>query len=295
MNRTLRLLLPVVLLLAGFASAQAQISVSLSLKRRLYIHHEPILATVSITNQMGRDIVLEDTEQLPWFGFQINGADNTVVPPRNPDYALDPYELKAGATVQRTVNLNELYALGEFGIFRARATIHLSGLGKFFSSRPVAFEVTDGTLLWKQTAGVPQGLPGGGTMRTYSMLSHHVGDYKMLYVRVEDREQGRIYCTHQLGRLIEGQPPQAQFDAANNLYVLQLVGQRSHTLTKISPDGEFLGRTNYSAPKSRPYFRKLADGTLQIVGGRREVAVAQNAETAPPAKLSDRPAGLPKD
>jgi hypothetical protein len=127
------------------------------------------------------------------------------------------------------------------------------------------------------------------------MLSHHVGNYNMLYVRVEDREQGRIYCTHQLGRMIEGQPPQAQFDTANNLYVLQLVGQRSHTLSKISPEGEFLGRTNYSAPKSRPYFRKLADGTLQIVGGRREVEMAQNPDAAPPAKLSDRPAGLPKN
>jgi hypothetical protein len=39
--------------------------------------------------------------------------------------------------------------------------------------------------------------------------------------------------------------------------------------------------------------RKLADGTLQIVGGRKQSAVAQTP-TAPPVKLSDRPVALPR-
>jgi hypothetical protein len=87
-------------------------------------------------------------------------------------------------------------------------------------------------------------------------------------------------------------PPQAEFDSANNLYILQLIGNRAYALTKISPNGQFGGQTNYSAPKARPMLRRTADGALEIVGGRREAALAQNpAEPVP--KLSDRPEGLP--
>jgi hypothetical protein len=131
-------------------------------------------------------------------------------------------------------------------------------------------------------------------MHTFSLLKHQQGESTILYVRVEDRDEGIIFGTYALGRLLEGVPPQAQFDAANNFYVLQLIGQRAYVLSKIGVNGDFQGQTNYSAPKSRPTLRRLADGTLQIVGGRREDAVAQNtAPTEPPAKLSDRPPGLP--
>ena len=92
--------------------------------------------------------------------------------------------------------------------------------------------------------------------------------------------------------MIEGQPPLAEFDLGNNLYVLQLIGQREYLLSKIGLSGEYLGGTRYTAPKSKPFFRKLPDGQLQIVGGRREATVAQGT-VEPPTKLSQRPPGLP--
>jgi hypothetical protein len=229
---------------------------------------------------------------MQWFAFQVLGANERIYPPRNPDYALEPIEIKAGAQKRRTVNLSELYEIGEFGIYRIRASIYFDDFKKFFSSRSTSIELTDGQLIWTQVAGVPDGQPGGGSMRKFSLLSHQHSDYKMLYIRVEDRDSGTVYCTQELGRMIEGQPPLAEFDLGNNLYVLQLIGQREYLLSKIGLNGEYLGGTRYTAPKSKPYFRKLADGNLQIVGGRREAAVAQGT-VEPPAKLSQRPPGLP--
>ncbi len=281
------------LVLAAFAvHAHAQLSVELSIKRRLFIAHEPIIATVTITNQTGRDITLADTPEMQWFAFQVLGTDERIFPARNPNYALDPVEIKAGTQKRRTVNLTELYEVGEFGLYRVRASIFFADYKKFFSSRASAIEITDGQLIWSKTAGVPDGQTGGGTMRKFSLLSHQHGDYKMLYVRVEDRENGAVYCTQELGRLIEGQPPQADFDRGNNLYILQLIGQREYLLSKIGLNGEYLGGSRYTAPKSKPYFRKLADGNLQLVGGKKEAAVAQGT-VEPPAKLSTRPPGLP--
>lgn len=290
--KSFRPLLWLALLAALAASAHAQITVDLTIKRRLFIAHEPIIATVTITNLTGRDITLADTPEMQWFAFQVLGADERIFPPRNPNYALDPVEIKAGAQKRRTVNLSELYEIGEFGIYRIRASIFFADFKKFYSSRANSIEITDGQMLWTQTAGVPDGQPGGGSMRKFSLLAHQQGEYKMLYVRVEDRENGAVYCTQELGRMIEGQAPLAEFDLGNNLYVLQLIGQREYLLSKIGMNGEYLGGTRYTAPKSKPFFRKLPDGQLQIVGGRREATLAQGT-VEPPAKLSARPPGLP--
>jgi hypothetical protein len=296
MKRILSLLLLIVLLGIFTARSEAQIAVDLSIKRRLFIAHEPVIATVTITNLSGRDITLTDTPEMQWFAFRVTGSDERIFPPRNPNYALEPLEIKAGAQMRRTVNLNELYEIGDYGIYQVRASIFFAELNKFFASRATSIEITDGQLIWTQVVGVPGGRAGDSSMRKFSLLSHQQGEYKMLYVRVEDRETGTVYCTQELSRLLEGQPPVAEFDIANNLYVLQLTGQREYLLSKIGLNGEYLGGTRYTAPKTKPYFRRLASGQIQIVGARREAPVAAAAPgNNAPVKLSARPAGMPKD
>jgi hypothetical protein len=169
-------------------------------------------------------------------------------------------------------------------------------MDKFFSSKPTHIDITEGRTIFRRTAGVPEGMPGAGQMRVFSLLAHQRGEVNTLYVRIEGKDDGTIYCTFPLGRLLDGVPPQAEFDAANNLYVLQLVGTRAYTLTKITPNGQFAGQTNYAAPKTRPTLRRTTEGALQIIGGQRETSIAQQAaaDTAPPPKLSDRPV-LPKN
>ena len=80
-----RILLLATVLLAAVIPARAQIAVEISIKQQLFIQHEPVLATVTVTNQTGRDIVLEDTRQSQWFSFQVTGEGDHFVPPRNPD------------------------------------------------------------------------------------------------------------------------------------------------------------------------------------------------------------------
>jgi hypothetical protein len=291
-----RLLLLAAALLAAVIPAQAQIAVDITLKQRLFIQHEPILATVTVTNQTGRDIVLEDTRQGQWFSFQVTGEGDHFIPPRNPDYRLEPLPVRAGETLRRTVNLNELYSLGDFGIYRVRANIYLGAADKYFSSKPTHIEITEGRIMWRKTAGVPDGVKNAGQTHVFSVLAHQRGEQNVLYVRVEDQETGTVFCTSPLGRIIDGVTPQIQFDSGNNLYVLQLVAQRSFALSKIGVNGEFFGQSHYEAPKSRPTLRKLPDGTLQLVGGKRVEPIAQNAAAVPPPpKLSDRPAGLPRN
>lgn len=296
MTRYLRLLILCALTLSAHSAAHAQVSLTLDIKRRLYMRYEPILATVKITNLSGRNLLLEDGDQA-WFGFDVTGGNTeTLVPPRNADYRLEPLELKLGETVKRTVNLTSLYGIAEYGLFRIKATVYVKEMDKLFASKPEVVEISEGRTIWKQTVGVPETLPNAGNNHTIKLLEFQ-RDKRYLYIRVEDEEMGRVFCTYRAGHMIDGTNPQVQLDTSNNVYVLHLVGPKTYLLTNVGVNGEFLGQTTYTAPKSRPYFRRLADGTVQLVGGKREAqTTAANGaapDGPPPIKLSDRPAGLP--
>ena len=144
-------------LLAAVVPARAQIAVSLSIKERLHIRHEAILATVAVTNNTGRDITLEDTRQSQWFGFQISVTGDRFIAPRDLHYRLEPLPMRAGETLKRTVNLNDLYPLGEYGTYAIRANIYFAGMDRYFSSKPTHVEITDGRVIWRRSAGVPEG------------------------------------------------------------------------------------------------------------------------------------------
>ncbi len=276
-------------------AADAQLAVSIQIKRRLFVLNEPIIASVAITNNTGHDVTLSDTEEGgQWFRFQIVAGDGRMVPPRNSEYTLEPLSMHSGETAKRSVNLNELYTLGDYGTYKVTASIFLPERGKYYASRAEAMEVTDGRTVWKQTVGVPDAAGGAGSTRTFTLLTLQMDKGRMLYVRVVG-EDGTAYGCYNIGRMVDGFLPEAKFDRGNNLYVLQLTGQKTYFLTHIGLNGDYLGRSTYITPKKQPYLRRLEDGTLQLVGAvKQQEVVASLIDPADSPKLSDRPAGFPK-
>lgn len=289
---TIRRLLLLSLLLAFTAPLlQAQVRVELTLKRRLYMIYEPIVATVSITNLSGRDLTLRDEGAQRWFSFQIHSADKRLIPPRDVNYELSPLTVAAGETLKRSVNLVSLYPVTEFGLFRARASIFSADLGNYFTSSSVSFEVSEGKRIWSQTVGVPEGQPGAGQTRVLSLLSFRQPKDNMLYARVEGESE--VFATLPLGRLVSSAEPQILLDQANQLHVLQLVGPKTYSYSQVGVNGEFLTQKTYLAVNSRPVIKQRNSGVVEVVGGQPEVPPDPNAKPGP--KLSDRPDGLPVD
>lgn len=288
-----RILLPIVLLVLTMA-AEAQVNVTLSIKRRMFLVGEPIIATVTIANQTGRDIMLADSEQgKQWFAFQIIGPEGRAIPPREVDYELQPLPIKAGETVKRSVNLNELYRMGDMGNFRATASIYLASVNKWFVSRPDPFIVTEGRLVWRQTIGVPDRPENAQENRNFSLLTLEHDKGKMLYVRIKGDNDETLYGCYNLGRILDGTQADAKFDSGNNLAVLQQTANKEYILTRIGANGNYVGQKLYTSVKGLPYLRKLPDGALQIVGATRQEPVTQaSLEDAP--KLSDRPISVAK-
>ena len=213
------LLLSAILLAALTANAQVQVDVSM--KRTLYIVYEPILVTVTITNLSGNELTLADGGHNKWFGLQLETLDGRPIPPTNGDYTNQPVELGPQQKITRTVNLTPIFPVSEFGGYRLKANVFLQQTNRFLTSPALNFEVTDGRVLWQKAVGVPDGSPGAGTTRTITLLSHRLSQSTQLYIRIEDKQAGIVYCTHQLGKYLNFGSPSILLDTQNRVHILQ--------------------------------------------------------------------------
>ena len=281
--------------LLGFVvgTAQAQIQVDLSFKRLQYIAHEPVLATVRIANNSGRDIDLRDDSGNHWFGFEVNAGEGRLLAPLT-QVNEPPLHIEAGKTVTRKVNLTPLFPVHDFGTYHVRANVYFPDLNKFFYSSTKVFQVGDGRTIWQKTIGVPDGTSGAGEVRTYSLLTNRFVDHTSLYVRVENRERGVVYTTYSLGRILSGDEPQAEVDRANQLHVLHCAAPRNWAYSHVGCNGELFKHSTFLETKTRPRLRLTADGSVAVRGGALDNPVA-DTKRGPAPKLSDRPPNDPAD
>jgi hypothetical protein len=272
-------------------SSNAQVQVDVALKRSLYMVYEPLICNVTITNLSGSALTLEDTPREKWFGFQIETVDGRPLPPINPDYHNQPVEIEPGQRLTRSINLTPLYPLSEFGTYRVRAAVYSSQIGRYFLSPQLNVEITEGRQLWQQTVGVPKGL-GEGSTRTFTILAHRLPRTTMLYLRVEDKEAGIIFCTTQLGRFITFASPDIEIDGGNQIHILQNTAPKAFLYSHFDVNGKVIKQEAYQAYNSKPYLVRKSDTSVAVVGG-----VPYDPKATPPEqqlpKLSDRPVPLP--
>lgn len=286
----MRLILTI--LFAATLSAYAQVQVDIELKRNLYILYEPILATVKITNLSGNELALADSGANKWFGLQLETIDGRPIPPIGAEYSNQPLELGPQQKISRTVNLTPLFPISEFGGYRIRATVYTQQGNRYFTSPALNFEVTDGRPMWQKTVGVPDGAPGAGTSRTITLLSHRLPQSTQLYIRIEDKQAGTIYCTHQLGKFLTFGSPNIMLDRQNQVHILQNSAPKSFVYSKIGLNGEVLERKSFNEFSTRPALRRGSDGSILVVGGQPYDPTAPAPEQTLPS-LSDRPVDVP--
>ncbi len=283
-------------ILGSTAVAHAQLQVELKLSRRSFILFEPLIATVTVTNNAGRDVELADDQNMQWFNIEVSKMGGALVPPYDPDYKLHPLLLPAGKSLQKRIDVTPLFPIREMGTHRMRAIIYFADTQKFFYSNYAAFDLTDGKLLWRQTVGVPG---SNNEVRQVSLLTHQLTDRMMLYVRVRDEEGDNVYTTQSIGRLVlTGREPQEFFDRNNVLHVMQEAVPGTFMYTVVNLNGERLDQKAYvRSGTSRPMLVKSESGDVSVRGGQAQVTPTGGVGPSGRdggAKLSDRPAGMPK-
>lgn len=279
----------VALLAALFAAstAQAQIQVELKFARLQYVAYEPVLASVQITNLAGRDIELQDTAGQHWFGFEVTAGEGRFLAGET-QAPEAPLRIESGKSVTRKVNLTPLFPVQDLGAYHVRANVFFGDLNRFFYSQTKVFQVTDARPIWQRTVGIPEGMPGAGGSRTYSLLSNRFPDHTKLYVRVEDKSTGAVYTTYPIGRVIAFDEPQAELDRANQLHVLHCAAPRTWAYSRIGLNGQLLSRATFMETKSRPHLARNAQGDVAVKGGMLDTPASASGHAAG-AKLSDRP------
>lgn len=273
-------------LLAGNASAQIQ--VGMQIPRQLYIRYEPILVSVTITNFSGRPLLLQDQDNHPWFSFQIEDHAGRPVQTRVQGVGREPAAIGPGETLQRRVNLTPIYALDDYGRYSVRASVYDGQSGQFFRSAPANIEITDGRVLWQQTVGNPI----DGTPRQITLLAHRLTNSTAVYVRIQDPDAGRVFCTHRLGPLVTHGRPEVEIDGNNEVHILHMQAPRSFVHSHIGLNGRVLERKAYDQAQTKPTLVREPDGRVLVVGG----AVFEpppEGEAGHPASFSDRPVQLP--
>ena len=278
--------------LSAVLTATAQVQVDISMKRDLYISYEPVLVTVTITNLSGNPLTLADSGMNKWFGFALETLDGRPLPPSGGSYDNHPVELGPQQKITRTVNLTPLFPISEFGGYRVKANVFSEQTNRFFTSPSLSFEITEGRVLWQKTVGVPEGSPGAGTTRSVTLLSHRLPQSTQLYLRIEDKQAGIVYCTHQLGRFLTFGNPNILLDARNQIHILQNVAPKSFVYSKIGLNGEVLERKSYNEFSTRPGLRRGSDGSVLVIGGQAFDPNAPPPEQVLPS-MQDRPVPLP--
>ena len=287
----LRRILPWFCILLFVTAAEAQVQVDLKFKRLQYIAHEPVVATVAITNLAGRDIELHDANGQSWLGFEITGSEEQPIPPLNRANQEPPLRIQAGQRVTRQIDLTPLYPVYEYGAYHVRTNIYFADLEKFFYSATRVFEVTDARPIWQQTVGVPDGAGASGDVRTYSLMTNRFPDHTSLYVRIQDKDTGVVYATYSLGRAISSEQPQAEIDRDNQLHVLHCTAPRAWSYARIGLNGQLLTHSSFMETKTRPHLVHSGKGEVAVQGGMVEAPAQSSGNKAP--KLSGRPPGAP--
>ena len=293
-KRPMKFLVQLALLLFLCAAAQAQIQVELKFKRLQYVAHEPVMATVKITNLAGRDIDLHDENGQHWFGFEVNAGEGRLLAPLRQNAPEPALHVEAGKTVTRKINLTPAFPVHDFGAYHVRANVYFADLNQFFYSPTKVFQIADARPIWQKTVGIPEGMPGAGEVRTYSLLSNRFPDHTSLYVRVENKNRGVVYATYSLGHLIAYDEPQTELDHANQLHVLHCAAPRSWAYSHIGLNGELLAHSTFMETRTRPRLRPAVDGAVAVSGGRLGPPVVQSA-LSPAPKLSARPPSVPAE
>lgn len=286
---TLVVIVLLVLLIVGISSLSAQVVVDLSIKRSLYLAYEPILVTVHLKNLSGSTLLFDNNKGHPWLSFSIETAKGTPLPPSNLDNETPPLSISEGESLSKAINLTTLYPLGDFGSYRIRATVYVSELHRYFSSLPLTIEITEGRLLWQQTIGISCNTNSINN-RTISLLSHRLPDHTALYLRVEDKEQSIIFCTHLLGCMMTYHPPEVLLDAAHHIHILYQESPHHFLYVEGNADGTLLRRKTLTTSKTLPSLKITDQGTIVLT-------TEETSEKKPLKKtistLSDRPVPLP--
>ena len=246
--------------------AQAQLEVSVSLDKKTHVAYEDVVATISVFNRAGRDIILAGPSGASWMEFFIKNDKDQLMGSIRP-MTVGNRILKAGDTFTQTVVISDHYRLNKYGHYRVSGGAYFPTQKRFYRSREASLVITEARTFWTKSIGVPANYSGAGAVRKYELMTFQDYNSSQVYLRIRDQETSIVLTTYPLGRLIPFRDPQVSLDPGNRLHVLFMTGPNIYRHVIVQPDGVVATSVEYKAGRTDPTLTVAKDGTVRVRGG----------------------------
>lgn len=273
-------------LIASVLVARGQgVTLELVLEQEQYLPGESLQVKVRISNSSGQTLEFGTTDS--WLAFSLEDSRHYVIAPLAPISLKGAFSLESSTVGVKTVDLAPFYDLTRPGRYSVSATVLLPKWNRAVQSKPVLFDVIKGSNVWEKEFGVP-GVASetGPEMRRYALVETVHSKQLMLYFRLTDLRDSKVFRIYPLGPMVSFSNAQQQIDKFSNLHVLYQTGGRFFVHCLINPDGVLLVRETFENTDTRPTFRGEKDGRITIAGGTRRFAPGD----LPPPMTSTPPA-----
>ena len=274
-------------LLALTGLAQAQLATSLSFTKVQYLAGEPIMASVSITNHAGREIIFQGDARRPWLDFVITNTQGNSASPTGRGI-FGAMKISAGETRTHQINLSTLFQLSDPGNYSATAAIRMPGPGgDTTTTNHILFTVSPGRPYWSQKVGLGEHT---GKTREFRILNFSGDEQSQLYAQIVDDRTGMPLRTFSLGEALLLRKPSVTVDKKQRMHVLFLTTPTSWAHCQIDTDGNLVERAIHQrGAQGDPALTTAPDGTVSVTNSIPYDAKAAAAARAKFRKLSDRP------
>ncbi len=274
-------------------SAMAQYQVALELDKKSYVAQEPMMATVTLTNRSGADVVLGGPNGRKWMTFTMKDAMDRTLSPLDLTTE-DPLVLAAGSTLKKKIRVSDTHALQDQGTYNVTVSVYHPGSGEYYQSNRVRFLITDIKPFGQPMVfGVPDGFADAGRVRRYVLMVSRDMDSSSMYFRLVDDVTGAKLATYPLGGITLAREPQVTMDRHNLLHVMFMTNREVYTYAVIQPDGkrksiQYLKDT----PPNHPMLFLTASNDVVLRGGQEFDPNAKAPEANKGRSISERPPGL---
>ncbi len=253
----------------------AQVTVDVVLDQEQFLRDESLPIKVRITNRSGQTLPIgKEADELT---FSVESREGLIVSKLAEIPLEGTVSLDSSMQVTRRVDLMPFYDLSKPGRYTVTVSLKLKQWDKEFFSKPKTFEIVGGSKIWEQEFGVPA-VAGDPEVRKYVLQQANYHKRPMLYVRVSDVNDNRVFKVLAAGPLVSFGRPEAQVDKWSNLHLLFQTGARSFIYDVITPQGDVTVRQAHDYTSTRPVLKGNEDGKIFVSGGQRR----SSAEDVPP-------------
>lgn len=266
-------------------TAEAQMSVEVTLPQNQFLPGENLVAAVRITNRSGQKLKLGAEED--WLRFDVESRDGSIIAKLSEPVVVGEFELDAMQVATKRVDLAPHFNMTQLGRYSITATVKIKAWDRELVSSPKSFDLIHGAKLWEQEFGVPHATEtatGSPEVRKYILeQANYLKGQLRMYLRLTDSSGARTFRVFPIGQMVSFSRPEAQLDKSSNLHVLYANGPHSFSYTVFNPEGDLTARDIYEFTATRPRLRVNDEGQITVNGGARRVTASLESTATPPA------------